>query len=136
MLCNDRAVLGPWVNRRGTNVFTSAVISVLVALSTVLTTSVLFPDISSTAIVAILAVGAGLGMLGAALLAGYRRYRGVAPEPVDRAGRAQWRMPPLALLGRPGLSTGRRVGLAVLRTYLLIASVLVVVRVAQLALNS
>ena len=26
LLCNDRAVLGPWVNSRGTNVFTSAVI--------------------------------------------------------------------------------------------------------------
>ncbi len=44
-------------------------------------------------------------------------------------------MPPLTLLGKPELSTGRRVGLAVLRAYLLIASVLVIVRVVQLALH-
>ena len=47
MLCNDRAVLGPWVNRRGTNVFTSVVITVLVALSAVLTASVVFPGITA-----------------------------------------------------------------------------------------
>jgi hypothetical protein len=33
LLCNDRAVLGPWVNRRGTNLFTSAVVAVLVTLA-------------------------------------------------------------------------------------------------------
>jgi Mn2+/Fe2+ NRAMP family transporter len=43
LLCNDRGVLGPWVNGRGLNVFSAVVISVLVMLSTVLTASVLFP---------------------------------------------------------------------------------------------
>ena len=44
LLCNDKAVLGPWVNGRGLNVFTGAVIAVLVMLSVILTASVLFPD--------------------------------------------------------------------------------------------
>src|SRR5260370_14931926 len=35
LLCNERAVLGPWVNRRGTNMFTSAVVAVLITLSVV-----------------------------------------------------------------------------------------------------
>src|SRR6202041_718230 len=30
LLCNDKSVLGPWVNRRITNVFTSGVIAVLI----------------------------------------------------------------------------------------------------------
>ncbi len=46
LLCNDRAVLGPWVNGRWTNLFTGAVIAVLVMLSLVLTASVLFPSIT------------------------------------------------------------------------------------------
>ena len=33
LLCNDEAVLGPWVNGRPLNVFTGAVIAVLVMLS-------------------------------------------------------------------------------------------------------
>jgi hypothetical protein len=44
-------------------------------------------------------------------------------------------MPPLALLARPQLSAGRRLGLSVLRGYLIIAAGLVVVRVVQLALG-
>jgi hypothetical protein len=44
-------------------------------------------------------------------------------------------MPPLNLLSRPKLSPGRRLGLSVLRGYLIIASALVVVRVLQLALG-
>lgn len=46
LLCNDKEVLGPWVNSRRLNVFTSAVIWVLVLLSIILTASVLFPNIT------------------------------------------------------------------------------------------
>jgi hypothetical protein len=41
----------------------------------------------------------------------------------------------LTLLARPELSTGRTIGLGVLRAYLILAMVLVVVRVIQLALG-
>ena len=54
--------------------------------------------------------------------------------PVDREQRISWRMPPLALLTRPTMSTGRRLGLTVLRGYLVIAAGMVVVRIVQLAL--
>jgi hypothetical protein len=40
-------------------------------------------------------------------------------------------MPPLDDLPAPVISTGRKIGLAALRTYLLIAMILVVVRVVQ-----
>jgi Mn2+/Fe2+ NRAMP family transporter len=139
LLCNDRQVMGPWVNGRGMNIFTSAVIAVLVILSVVLTAAVLFPDIDGATILEILGGGAALAVAAAlALVAVGARARAtgrlVPEEPVDRSQRASWRMPPLALLERPQLSTVRRAGLSVLRLYLLVAMILVIVRVVQLAL--
>ena len=55
LLCNDREVLGPWVNGRKTNMLTSAVVAALVALSVILTASVLFPAITPGQILAIMA---------------------------------------------------------------------------------
>jgi Mn2+/Fe2+ NRAMP family transporter len=135
LLCNDRAVLGPWVNGRKTNLFTSAVVAVLVTLSVVLTAAVLFPHISARQIVFIL-IGCGAVSVLAGGFALARRLRpgSVASLPVDRSGRAGWRMPPLTLLDRPTMSTGRKIGMSALRLYLLVAMVLVVVRIVELAL--
>jgi Mn2+/Fe2+ NRAMP family transporter len=131
LLCNDREVLGPWVNRRGTNLFTSGVIAVLISLSVVLTASVLFPGITGRQILQIImGCGAGAALAGAVSLA----RRSPARIPVNRDGRENWRMPPLATLTTPLLSTGRRIGLSALRTYLAIAMVLVIVRIVQVAL--
>ncbi len=47
LLCNDKAVLGPWTNTRLTNLFTGAVVAVLVMLSVILTAAVLFPNIGT-----------------------------------------------------------------------------------------
>jgi Mn2+/Fe2+ NRAMP family transporter len=131
LLCNDREVLGPWVNRRGTNLFTSGVIAVLISLSVVLTASVLFPAITGRQILQIImGCGAGSALAGAVALA----RRSPARIPVNREGRENWRMPPLATLTTPLLSTGRRIGLTALRTYLAIAMILVIVRIVQVAL--
>jgi hypothetical protein len=139
LLCNDREVLGPWVNDRKRNVFTSAVIAVLVMLSLVLTASVVFPDISNTAILTILGGGTGLAALTGVGLVVYRRLRPQSAitetAPHDAEERGSWRMPPLALLARPKLGAGRRLGLTVLRVYLVLAVGMVVVRVTQLALE-
>jgi hypothetical protein len=135
LLCNDREVLGPWVNGGKTNAFTSAVVAVLVSLSVILTASVLFPSISSRQILDIMIVCGAAGVL----FAGYavsRRGRGVAADgPVDRSGRENWRMPPLHLLQRPTMSTGRKIGMGALRLYLGVAMVLVIVKIVELALG-
>jgi hypothetical protein len=47
--------------------------------------------------------------------------------------RANWTMPPLATLDRPVMSPVRRAGLLTLRTYLVLACVLVVVKIVQAA---
>ena len=154
LLCNDRAVLGPWVNGTKTNIFTSVVVWVLVLLSVILTASVLFPDISGTAILGVLLGGALLGLaLGAMLLAQSRRSRrralaahaatGPLGDEIDAppaaevsyGERATWRMPALELLAKPVLSTQRKVGLLTLRAYLVLAVVLVIVKLVTVSLG-
>ncbi|MFE9558813.1 NRAMP family divalent metal transporter [Streptomyces sp. NPDC006692] len=134
LLCNDKAVLGPWVNGPKTNAFTAAVVGVLVTLSVILTASVLFPDISADAILDIMAVCGVAGVLAA----GYsftRRRTGTKEDPIDRTGRESWRMPPLETLTKPVMSTARKIGMGALRTYLLIAMILVVIKIVQVALG-
>jgi hypothetical protein len=128
LLCNDRAVLGPWVNGRGLNFFTGGVIAVLVMLSIILTASVLFPQIGSDAIIAILVAG------GVAALGIYLVTSGDVPaEPADRSLRDSWRMPPLTHLPPRHLTTLNRAWLFVLRAYLIVAAGLVLVRIVTLA---
>jgi Mn2+/Fe2+ NRAMP family transporter len=135
LLCNDKEVLGPWVNDRKTNLFTSAVVAVLVTLSVILTASVLFPAITAAQILDIIAACAGASIL-AALYAAYRRMRaGTVTAPAIRDGRDSWRMPSLALLQRPVMSAGRKIGMAALRLYLAAAMILVIIKIVQLALG-
>ena len=137
LLCNDKAVLGPWVNGPAMNIFTSAVIAILVILSLVLTAGVLFPDLNAAAITAILIGGGALFTLAGLGFLIYARLHpaGLQQPALDRAKRATWRMAPLTLLAAPRLSAGSRIGLTVLRIYLLIAMILVIVRIVQLALG-
>jgi len=134
MLCNDRAVLGPWANRRGTNVFTSAVIALLIAMSVVLTASVLFPGITERQILSIFLGCAVVSVAGGgwALIRSLRVHGSVE---VDRRDRESWRMPPLNMLSKPVMSTGRKVALTILRSYLAIAMILVFVRLIQMAIG-
>ncbi|MEV5705096.1 divalent metal cation transporter [Actinoallomurus sp. NPDC052274] len=134
LLCNDRAVLGPWTNGRRTNAFTSAVVGVLVTLSTILTASVLFPTITADQILDIVGAG-GVGGLLAIGYAVLRRRAATPAEPIDRIGKDTWRMPPQAELPKPFFSTGRKIGMAALRLYLVAAVVLVIIKITQLALG-
>lgn len=135
LLCNDKAVLGPWVNGRWLNLFTGAVIAVLVTLSIILTASVLFPDIAGETIVTMLAAGIGLALVAALLGWAIRSSRGDAPVAIDRSGRATWRMPPLDLLKPGRMTTQSKIWMSVLRFYLLGAGGLVLWRIVMLAVG-
>jgi Mn2+/Fe2+ NRAMP family transporter len=136
LLCNDKAVLGPWVNGRYLNLFTGAVIAILIMLSIILTASVLYPGISGGTIVGILAGGSLLALSIAALVWISNRHRGQqAEQQVNRTRQATWRMPPLTELSPPRLSLLNRTGMIVLRGYLVVAAGLVLVRIVQLALS-
>ena len=135
LLCNDRQVLGPWVNGRWTNLFTGAVIAILVLLSVVLTASVLYPDITGETILVILGGGGATALVvaGATLLFG---KNAVVAEPVlDRALRPGWRMPPLKQLAPNRITGATRLWMIVLRGYLLVAVGMVLFRIVQLALS-
>ncbi|GAA3507523.1 NRAMP (natural resistance-associated macrophage protein)-like metal ion transporter [Streptosporangium album] len=137
MLCNDKQVLGPWVNERRTNLLASAVVGVLVTLSIVLTAAVLFPGITATHIFMIIEACGAAGMLaiGYALARRHLTAAGAADGPIDRTGKDTWRMPPLTALTRPVMSTGRKVGMGVLRLYLVVAMALVIIKIAQMVLG-
>jgi Mn2+/Fe2+ NRAMP family transporter len=136
LLCNDKQVLGPWVNGRKTNMFVAAVVAVLVALSVILTASVLFPRISAHQIVEIMIACGAAGVLAAGYALSRRLRSGtLAAEPADRGGRVDWRMPPLHLLHRPVMSAGRKIGMGALRLYLGVAMILVIIKIVQLALG-
>lgn len=142
LLCNDRAVLGPWVNGKWLNLFTGTVIAVLVMMSIILTASVLYPDISGEQILWILAIGIVLFLIGVGVTAALRhKAPAIAPIVTSlttaevRLYRVAWRMPPLTALAPARMDLSKRIWMAVLRFYLVLAVCMVVVRIVQLALS-
>lgn len=139
LLCNDKAVLGPWVNSRGLNLFTGGVIAILVMLSVILTASVLFPAMTGRQIAAILANGAIIALAVAIGLYCLREPgssgEGSIRAPIGRSERNTWRMPPLAELPAGYLTPSSRIWMFVLRAYLVVAGGLVLIRIVQLAVT-
>ena len=127
LLCNDKSVLGPWVNSKKLNLFTGAVIWVLVMLSIILTASVMYPDITGETILEVLAGGTMLAVAGYAATVGIRKLRretvDVDAQTYPKDARDTWRMPPLDELPPPNLTLAKRVWMGVLRGYLLLAEI-------------
>jgi Mn2+/Fe2+ NRAMP family transporter len=132
LLCNDKAVLGPWVNGRWLNLFTGAVIAALVMLSVILTASVLYAELDGRVIAGVLVAGS-VATVVAWVVMSFVRRRGRAP--IDRSGREQWRMPPLERLAPAAMSAGEKLWMSVLRGYLVLAGGLVLVRIVELAIR-
>ncbi|OHT85010.1 NRAMP family divalent metal transporter [Mycobacteroides saopaulense] len=160
LLCNDKAVLGPWVNTARQNVVAGLIVWALVLLSLSLTAATFFPDLSTAQLKAFFVVGAVVGLLGGAVIYAAKKRAdraaahvtaadlgGLDPEqvedlesaPRDRALRREvlrqqretWRTPALDTLERPAWSPLRTAGMIALRGYLVVAVVLVGVKVAQ-----
>ena len=133
LLCNDKEVLGPWVNRPWLNAVAAFIIGVLLILSLILVVTTMFPAVNVTILTVAL-----FGVLLATLAAGAVAYTLTGRrQPAAAAGaggghRETWRMPPLALLGRPEWSRGRTAAMWALRGYLVVAVVLLLVKAVQL----
>jgi Mn2+/Fe2+ NRAMP family transporter len=139
LLCNDREVLGPWVNRPWLNVLAGLIVGVLLLLSGILMATTLFPDIDVVAVTGYLALA--LVVLAAAAIVtlrwlANRQPKSTGPEPLSHAvagvDRTSWRMPPLTLLQPVTWSAGTRLGMLALRGYLIVGAVLLVVKAIQL----
>ncbi len=107
VLCNDRAVLGPWTNALWLNGLASLIVTVDEWMASTLTP---------------------------ALAAPVDRRGGRRLSARGRARRT-WRMPPLSLLERPVWSRGRRAAMIALRGYLVVAVLPLVVKAVQLLLG-
>jgi Mn2+/Fe2+ NRAMP family transporter len=133
LLCNDRAVLGPWVNKPWLNAVAGLIVGALLVLSLILVISTVIPSIDVTRLLVVLgSVMAGVLVAGAIWLS--LSQRGAAPMPeMSRAERESWRMPALALLERPKWSPARRIAMLSLSGYLVLAIILLAVKAVELA---
>jgi Mn2+/Fe2+ NRAMP family transporter len=162
LLCNDTAVLGPWVNGRCRNALTAVCIAGLLTVSAMLVVTALFPAAPVRAVGAVLggvALGGLLGVAAGGALARRRASR-LLPEmaatprlrvlgdsevlvlPRRRSRRfahdldlATWRTPPLAELRRPLWTRGRVVAMVALRGYVLASLLLFAGRAVASALG-
>jgi Mn2+/Fe2+ NRAMP family transporter len=136
LLCNDREVLGPWVNSLWVNILATVIVSVLLLLSLILMATTLFPSINVTTfalagggVLAVMLVGFGLYLALSRRGAGKVQVVKTQPD----APKEQWTMPPIALLSRPPQSAARRVAMLSMEGYLLLAVALLIVKAVQLA---
>ncbi|MFK4362694.1 Mn2+/Fe2+ NRAMP family transporter [Rhodococcus sp. 27YEA6] len=136
LLCNDRQVLGPWINPRWLNLVAGLIVAVLLMLSGILMATTVFPDLN--VVTASIYLGIALVVAGIVATVGVRwldRRRGVVtalPPDVGREAKMQWRMPPLTLLEPVVWSSGTKLGMLALRGYLVIGAILLVVKAIQL----
>ena len=103
LLCNDKDILGPWLNKTWQNVVDFTIIGVLIVLSMILVVSTLFTAVNAVLLTEALfaAAGGAVLVIGGPLLLWSRRRRIAAGGSADRLAdvrhldRAAWRMPPL-----------------------------------------
>jgi NRAMP (natural resistance-associated macrophage protein)-like metal ion transporter len=135
LLCNDRAVLGPWVNKPWLNIVATVIISALLLLSMVLVISTAFPSVDVNRLVVVLGAVMAVVLLAGGVWA-WRSQRSAVREPdMSRAERENWRMPALALLERPKWSKARRAAMLVMGGYLVVAVALLALKAVQLAIG-
>ncbi len=135
LLCNDKEVLGPWVNRPWLNVVASFIVAVLLVMSLILMLTTLFTRIDVTVLAEVLGGVLVMGFLGVGGVILLTRSRRAPAPPVPIERRATWRMPSLNLLERPTWSRGRLIGMYLLRVYLVIAVLLLLVKAIELGVH-
>jgi Mn2+/Fe2+ NRAMP family transporter len=139
LLCNDRAVLGPWVNPTWLNVVAAVIVGVLVELSLILVTTTMFPSLNAGDAFLYMSIALALCLAATGAYVAARR----GPQPVatggpagavavDRERRQSWTMPPLTLLEPARWSAGRKAAMLAMRAYLVIAVALLIVKAVQL----
>jgi NRAMP (natural resistance-associated macrophage protein)-like metal ion transporter len=134
-LCNDRDVLGPWVNRPWFNLLASVILGVLLILSVILVVSTIFPSIDVARLFLILAAVMVVG-LAFAIAINIRARRAMPPDPRLQEDRETWRMPSLALLTQPVKSRGRLIALCTVRGYAIVAMVSLLIKTIVTAVGS
>jgi hypothetical protein len=128
-------VLGPWVNPRWLNLLAGLILGALLVLSGVLVVTTAFAHLHAGAVAIWLAVGLAAGALATGSwlrISQAKRGPTARPAPIPREERSTWRMPPLALLKPVTWSPGTKLGMIVLRGYLVVSVLLLIVKAIQL----
>ncbi|OBK69739.1 manganese transporter [Mycobacterium colombiense] len=137
LLCNDREVLGPWVNRSWLNWVAALIVGTLLLLSGVLMATTLFPDLNVVAVAGYLTLALVILAAAAAPVLRWvarRQPSRARPQlPARGVDRSTWRMPPLALLEPVTWSPGTRLAMIALRAYLVVGALLLAVKAIQLS---
>jgi hypothetical protein len=137
LLCNDKAVLGPWVNKTWLNVVGSIIVGILVVLSFILAITTMFPDVDVELLSIGLTIALVLGLAITGLMTMMNRQKNVANVEVDEPMDPEtWRMSPLEVLPKPVWSTGKKIAMLTLRGYLVITVVVLVIKVVSLAMGN
>ncbi len=135
LLCNDREVLGPWVNRPWLNWVAGLIVGTLLLLSGILMATTLFRHLDVIAVAGYLALA--LVVLAAVatpvlrFLGRRQPTRPPPPAPARAVDRSTWRMPPLTLLEPVTWSPGTRLAMIALRGYLIVGALLLVLKAIQ-----
>jgi Mn2+/Fe2+ NRAMP family transporter len=139
LLCNDREVLGPWVNRPWLNGVAAVIVGTLLLLSGILMATTLFPNVDVVSVAEYLGLALVVfGVSATVVLRWMSRRHGRSLErealigKLAGADKSTWRMPPLTLLEPVKWSPGTRLGMIALRSYLVIGAVLLIVKAVQL----
>ena len=135
LLCNDRQVLGPWVNKPWLNAVAGVIVGAMLVLSLILVVSTVIPSIDVTALVVVLGTGAAIVLVVGGVWSSVSARGRPRELEMSREERESWRMPALALLERPIWSLPRRAALAALSTYLVLSIVLLAVKAVQIAVQ-
>lgn len=138
LLCNDRMVLGPWVNRPWLNAVAAVIVGLLVMLSLILAATTLFPTLDAVRFAEGLSVLLVISLLAMGVLGWVQRWR-KGPDPELAAlyhmEKTNWQMPPVEELTRPAWGLTRKIGMFTLRAYLLIAVILLIVKTIQVSIG-
>ncbi len=135
LLCNDRAVLGPWRNPTWLNVLATLIVATLVLLSLILMATTVFPAINVTQFALLGAAAFAAVLLAFGAWTFYTSRGGGDVTVIDEGPsvpKMQWTMPQLTFLEPAVWSTGRKAAMLGLRGYLVVSVVLLIVKAAQL----
>ncbi len=137
LLCNDPQVLGPRVNRRWLNILAGLIIGTLLLLSSILLASTLFPTVNTVTLTIGRSTTIVIGAAATFLVLRIRRRISGAPDMaalrrVDRSERDTWRMPPVRTLKPYVWTPSLRMGMILLRGYLILSALLLLVKAIQL----
>jgi len=133
LLCNDRAVLGPWVNKLWLNAVAGVIVAAMLVLSLILVVSTVVPSVDVTVLLVVLGSVAGLILFVGGAWSWFSNRGAPAVPEISREERANWRMPALVLLERPTWSGLRRTAMYALAGYLVLSIVLLAVKAVELA---